>query len=125
MSTHQEPLLVRWDDLEREEVRPGVRRCAFGTEEVLLVLNELEPGMEVRPHSHDFAQIALILQGTARFHVDGAAHEVPAGSVLLIPPNAVHHGEPAGDDRVVNLDVFAPPRADYEHLLDWMRGRAS
>jgi quercetin dioxygenase-like cupin family protein len=118
------PLLVRWEDLEQEVVRPGVTRCAFGTDEVMLVMNELRPGMEVRPHSHDFDQIALVVEGTARFHVDDESYEVPAGALLHIPAGAVHHGEPVGDRRALNLDVFAPPRADYRHLLAWMGDRA-
>jgi len=113
-------LLVRWDDLQQEEVRPGVHRCAFGTDDVMLVMNELRPGMEVNPHSHDFDQIALVVEGTARFYVEGQVYDVPQGSLLHIPANAQHYGEPVGDRRVLNLDVFAPPRADYAHLLAWM-----
>lgn len=112
---------VRWDEVPDEAVRPGVRRRGFGTEDVLLVLNECEPGMDLRPHSHDFDQIALITKGGAIYHVAGVANEVEAGSVLLIPAGAEHYIEPIGDEVVHNIDVFAPARADYLHLLEWMR----
>ena len=75
---------VRWDEIPDEEVRPGVRRRGFGTEDVLLVLNECEPGMDLRPHSHDFDQLAMIVSGTARYHVGDVANEVGPGSVLLV-----------------------------------------
>ena len=112
---------VRWDDIPDEPVRPGVRRRGFGTEDVLLVLNECEPGMDVRPHSHEFDQIALITKGRARYHIGGEPNEVGPGSVMLIPAGVEHFIEPVGDETVENIDVFAPAREDYRHLIEWMR----
>jgi hypothetical protein len=40
--------------------------------------------------------------------------------VLLIPAGIEHWIQPTGDTPVENLDVFAPARADYSHLLEWM-----
>jgi quercetin dioxygenase-like cupin family protein len=120
MSEHH-PIKARWAELDMEVVRDGVRRCGFGTEDALLVLNELEPGLETRPHSHDFAQIALVLEGRVRFTVAGEPVDVGPGEVLLIPAGAEHFGEPLDGRRALNLDVFAPARSDYLHLLDWMK----
>lgn len=116
----ERPVKARWSELEREHVREGVTRSGFGTERAMLVLNRLEPGMDVRPHSHDFEQIALVLEGAVRFDVEGKKFEVGAGEVLLIPANAEHYGEVVGDQPALNLDVFAPAREDYMHLLEWM-----
>jgi quercetin dioxygenase-like cupin family protein len=112
---------VRWEEIPDEPVRPGVRRRAFGTEDVLLVLNECEPGMDVRPHSHDFDQIAMITKGRAVYHVGDEPNEVGPGSVMLIPAGVEHYIEPVGDEVVENIDVFAPARRDYLHLIEWMR----
>ncbi len=112
---------ARWSELEFEDVRPGVRRAGFGTGNVQLVMNELRPGMQTRPHSHDFDQIAMVVSGRARFWLDGELVPMEPGEVLLIGAGVEHWAEPAGDEPVLNLDVFAPPRSDYDHLLDWMR----
>lgn len=114
---------VRWDDIPDEFVRPGVRRRGFGTENCLLVMNECEPGMDVRPHVHDFDQIAMILSGRAIYHVGDVANEMGPGSIVLVPAGIDHSIEPIGDEVVRNIDVFAPLRADLAHLLDWMRER--
>jgi mannose-6-phosphate isomerase-like protein (cupin superfamily) len=114
---------VSWDEIPSEEVRPGVRRRGFGTDDVLLVMNECRPGMELRPHAHEFDQIALIVSGTAIYHVGDDHDEVGPGSVLLVPAGVEHYIEPTGSEPVMNLDVFAPARADYRHLLAWMRER--
>ena len=112
---------VRWEEIPDEPVRPGVRRRGFGTEDVLLVLNECEPGMDLRPHSHDFDQVALITKGRARYHIGGEPNDVGPGSVMLIPAGVEHYIEPVGEETVENIDVFAPARADYLHLIEWMR----
>lgn len=113
-------LAAHWDDLPSEHVRPGVSRKGFGTDDVILVMNEVEPEMEARPHSHDdFDQIATIVSGRAIYHVGDVAHEVGPGSLLVIPAGVEHYIEPVGDEVVKNLDVFAPARDDYRHLIAW------
>jgi len=114
---------VSWKEIPDEQVRPGVRRRAIGTRDVLLVMNECQPGMEVRPHSHDFDQFALIVSGEAIYHVGEDHNEVGPGSVVLVPAGVEHYIEPTGSEPVLNLDVFAPAREDYLHLLDWMTER--
>jgi mannose-6-phosphate isomerase-like protein (cupin superfamily) len=109
---------VNWSEIPSEEVRAGVRRRGFGTPEVLLVLNECRPGMDLRPHAHDFDQIAMIVSGTAVYHVGDDHNEVGPGSIMLIPAGVEHHIEPTGEEPVMNLDVFAPAREDYLHLIE-------
>lgn len=110
-----------WGSIPGETVRRGVSRKGFGTSEVILVMNEIEPDIELAPHKHDdFDQIATIVEGTAVYHVGDVGHAVGPGSLLLIPAGVMHYIEPTGDGPVRNLDVFAPARADYSHLLEWM-----
>ena len=113
-------VVVNWDDIPVEDVRKGVQRCGFGTSNVLLVMNELEPGMDLSPHTHEFDQIAYIVGGRAVYHIDGVGHEVGPGSIMLIPAGAEHYIDPVGEEKVLNLDIFAPARQDLIHLLDWM-----
>lgn len=118
---NKSPVVSSWEEIPAEQVRRGVSRRAFGTGEVMLVLNVIEPEMDPAPHVHeDFDQVALILSGHAVYHVGDVPHPVGPGSVLLIPAGIPHYIEPAGEERIENLDVFAPPRADFQHLLEWM-----
>ncbi len=113
---------AHWSEAPAEDVRPGVRRRAFGNDDVILVLNELQPGMRPGPHTHEaFDQIATIVSGRAIYHVGDDDHHVGPGSLLLIPAGIEHWIEPVGESPVENLDVFAPARADYRHLLTWMQ----
>ena len=112
---------INWEELAREAVRPGVTRSGFRGEQVLMVMNYLEPGMEVRPHSHPFEQIAYIVQGRMKFIVGDEVHELGPGGVIHIPPDVEHCGEPLGDELVMNLDVFSPIRDDYRHLVEYQQ----
>ena len=101
----------------------GQRKQIKEEPEVMLVMNECQPGIDVRPHSHDFDQIAMIVSGTAIYHVNGVGHPVGPGSLILIPAGQPHFIEPTGTEKVLNLDVFGPARKDLIHLLDWMKTR--
>jgi mannose-6-phosphate isomerase-like protein (cupin superfamily) len=114
---------VRWEEIPDEPVRPGIRRRGFGTRDVLLVLNQCKPGMDLRPHSHEFDQIAMIIKGRALYHIGTEPNEVGPGSLLLIPAGVEHYIEPLGEEVVENIDVFAPAREDYLHLVEWMQDR--
>ena len=50
---------VKWEDLPRFPVRDFVSRSGFRGENVMLVMNWLEPGMEIKVHSHPFEQIVI------------------------------------------------------------------
>ncbi|MEM6761246.1 MAG: cupin domain-containing protein [Pseudomonadota bacterium] len=114
--------VYRWSELPRENVRPGVSRTAFRGDNALMVMNWLEPGMEVKPHSHPFEQLAYILAGRVRFTIGGETVEVGAGEVVRIPPDVMHCGEPVSNEVAINLDVFAPVRDDYRHLTAYQDG---
>ena len=107
-----------WGALPSEHVREFVDRAGFRGENVLLVMNTLKPGMELKPHSHPFEQIACVLSGRMRWLIGGETVEMGPGSVLRVPPDVVHGGMPIGDETVLNLDIFCPIRPDYLHLVD-------
>ena len=122
MKDYRDGRAVTWDEMPWEDVRPGVRRTGFGNEQVTLVMNEIAPGNQPRPHSHpDFFQIATIVSGRGRYHVGEEHNEVGPGSVMLIPAGVEHYIENTGEEPILNLDVFAPARADYAHLTEWMQ----
>lgn len=111
--------LYNWDTLEKEVVRQGVERAGMRGDNVLMVMNWLEPGMDLNPHSHPFEQIVYIVQGKVRFHIGDEVIDAGPGSVMRIPPNVEHYGEPIGDEVAMNLDIFSPIREDYRHLVDY------
>ena len=117
----QKARLYKWDELPKEVVRAGVERAGFRGDDVLMVMNWLKPGMETNPHSHPFEQLAYIVQGRMKFVIGDDTFEAGPGSVIRIPPDVEHYGEPIGDEPVLNLDVFSPIRDDYRHLVEYQQ----
>lgn len=112
--------VFRWNDLPEEEVRPGVRRRSYSTDNCMLVMNALDPDMQLNPHVHeDFDQLVYIVDGRCNYYVDGEPHEMTAGSMMLVPAKSPHYIEPLGGP-CLNLDIFTPPRADLMHLLSYL-----
>ncbi len=71
-------------------------------------------GHPVGPHTHDYEQIAIILQGVCDFYCNGVKHRLTAGSYLVIPPHAEHYIHVHDSCvPVMNLDVFIPRRDEY------------
>lgn len=116
MTTPRNPSLfgkvVNWDDIPQTTVRPGVRRRIYATDEVMIAHHELDLGMNLNPHTHqDFDQLVYIASGRCDYYIDGTAHDMTAGSFLLVPRGAEHYVEPT-EAPCVNIDLFAPPRPD-------------
>ena len=62
-------MMVNWNTLEREFVRKGIERVGFRGENVIMVMNWVEPNIQVNPHQHDFEQLAICVQGRLNYHV--------------------------------------------------------
>jgi len=112
-------------DLPRETLRGGkLERTAIRSQGSLVTFNLFQPGVErAPPHSHPFDQLAIIVSGQFRMYVEEIAHDMPAGSALLIPAGHAHSGHPVGGEPVINIDVFAPVRGDYLHLVEHQKFR--
>jgi len=72
---------------------------------------QFEPGADLPEHSHLHEQISNVMGGAFELTVDGETLNLEAGSVVVIPPNAVHSGKAITGCYVV--DVFHPVREDY------------
>ena len=69
-------------------------------------------GDTLNPHRHEeFDQLVHLAEGRANYYVDGIAHDMRAGSFLLVPRGSEHYVEPT-QAPCVNIDFFVPPRAD-------------
>ena len=109
MATH-----YRWDDLPREELNPLIVRRLVTGERLMLAQVYLAKGAIVPQHFHDNEQWAYILEGKLRFWLgedESEVLDVSAGELLYLPSNLPHRAEALED--TLDLDVFAPPRADW------------
>jgi quercetin dioxygenase-like cupin family protein len=111
----------RWADLPSDSLFEGrMKRAGFRSDDALIVFHWAQPGMKRwEPHWHPFDQIVLTLQGRQMLEIDGKAFEMTAGTIARVPANAKHTGWILGDEPLMNIDLFAPPRGDYLFLVDY------
>jgi quercetin dioxygenase-like cupin family protein len=97
------------------KIWPGVLAHAVQGESLSFALVELEPNVEVAEHSHPNEQAGFILQGTFQFTIGGKTRVLEPGDTYVIP-GGVKHSAVAGPEGTVALDIFSPPREDWEAL---------
>jgi mannose-6-phosphate isomerase-like protein (cupin superfamily) len=120
MTTRDEGLRAyRLDQMAFEQLRPGFQRAAVSSDGSLVTVNWFEPDYRSQgQHQHDFDQLSFVLTGSMRFFVGDDVVDVESPGALHIPGGMPHGAEPIGVERVLNLDVYAPVRADYVYLTE-------
>jgi quercetin dioxygenase-like cupin family protein len=78
--------------------------CVEG-DRMIVALMRMPAGTGAEPHSHPNEQWIYVLEGTFRAKVSGTSVEVPAGSVLYVPANAVHEGKATAERDVLFFTV--------------------
>jgi unsaturated pyranuronate lyase len=107
-----------FDDLAQLGPLPiweGIVARTINGQELTLAVVELDPGAAVREHSHANEQLGIVLTGSMSFRVGGETRELEAGGTWTIPSNTPHEAT-AGPEGAVVIDVFAPPRSDWNAL---------
>ena len=105
-----------FDDVARivpRSVWEGVTVRAVHGERLTLAVVELAPGAVVGEHSHDHEQLGMVLRGSISFRVGDEERELGPGETWEIRSNTPHHAV-AGPDGASVLDLFAPPRSEWE-----------
>ena len=112
---------LRMQDVPVEQLNPLLDRQFVSGERCMLARITLRKGCVVPMHSHDNEQISYVIEGALKFRVGEAETVVSAGEVLVLPAQVPHSAEALED--TVELDIFAPPRADWLQGTDaYLRG---
>jgi quercetin dioxygenase-like cupin family protein len=107
---------IPWHTIPLEDLNPLLQRQFVVGQEIMLARVLLRKGCIVPLHSHHNEQLTYIVEGALKFWIDGKEIVVRAGEVLCIPSNMPHKAEALED--TVDLDIFAPPRADWINKTD-------
>lgn len=104
----------RWSDVPTEKVTDLLSRKLITGERMMIAQVFLDEGCVVPKHSHDNEQLTYVVSGALRFWIGEDGSEeivVGAGEVLYIPSNVPHKALALED--TLDVDIFAPPRADW------------
>ena len=102
------------DGLQEVTLRRGVHHKVFSGEGATLAWGRVEPGHELKPHSHPHEQIVYMVAGPqVRFTVGEEATIMGPGDMIVIPGGVTHFVENLGQEDAIELSVFSPRRDDY------------
>ena len=93
----------------------GIVARAVHGERITLGVVELEAGAVVAEHSHPNEQLGIVLEGELTLRIGGEERTLGPGETWSIAPNVAHAGH-AGAEGAVVIDVFSPPRTDWDQL---------
>ena len=107
---------IPWHTIPLEDLNPLLQRQFVVGQQIMLARVLLKKGCIVPEHFHHNEQLTYIVEGALKFWIDNQEIVVHAGEVLCIPSNMPHKAEAMED--TVDLDIFAPPRADWINKTD-------
>ena len=110
--------VVQDDSFEEVEVEEGVHLAQLAAGEGMSIQHlRIEPGGRVPAHSHHHEQVGFVYQGEQTFVLEGDEEVTvgPGGSYRL-ESEEVHAAENQGEEELLAIDVFSPPRADPNWL---------
>jgi len=97
-----------------QTLAPGVTiRTAWGERIMLSFLDFASAGATVPPHHHRHEQMGMGLEGEFELVIGGEARLIRPGDVYLIP-SGVEHSATAVGGPARALDIFSPPREEYQ-----------
>ncbi|MFP5234305.1 MAG: cupin domain-containing protein [Acidobacteriota bacterium] len=93
----------------------GLARQVLATgEQMMLVRHVLRAGWEGARHSHPHEQLVYVIRGRLIFTRGTEEFQALPGDSFVVPGGIEHQAIALEESEV--LDVFAPPREDYEGL---------
>jgi|SRR3954471_19586525 quercetin dioxygenase-like cupin family protein len=114
--------VVRWNDVEREQLTPLIDRQYISLNSVTLARFHLKKGAVVPEHHHVNEQMSYVVEGALHFVMPDKEVTVRAGEVLCIPAELPHAAEAKEDCYVI--DLFMPHRKDWADKQDgYLRGK--
>jgi quercetin dioxygenase-like cupin family protein len=105
--------LATIDELPRIQVWDGVAARRLQGNGLTLAVVELEPNAIVPEHHHAAEQIGMVIRGWVTFRLGEEERSFGPGGTWRIPSD-VPHSLVTGPDGAEVIDVFSPPRHDWD-----------
>lgn len=107
-----------FDDLAAippQQLFAGYLARAVHGEQLTFAVVEIEAGAALPEHHHRNEQLGIVLRGSLTFRVGDEERSLEPGGIWRIRADTPHSAT-GGPQGAVVLDVFAPPRGDWEEI---------
>jgi quercetin dioxygenase-like cupin family protein len=99
----------------QQDLWPGYRARMIHGKQITLAVIEIEANAQLPSHQHENEQSGVLVRGSITFTVGDERRTVHAGEAWMIPSN-VPHDAVAGSDGATIVEVWSPPREDFQAL---------
>ena len=107
---------VSTDELPRDVISRDFIGERFGGVGACVLFIDAAPGEGPRLHRHPYAELLLVLEGTATFYDGTGSREVNAGEMAVVEPGQAHGFKNTGDGILRQVDIHLSPRFETEWL---------
>jgi mannose-6-phosphate isomerase-like protein (cupin superfamily) len=101
------------DGIEFRGLGALVKRVIYpeltGVKGATLAIVYINPGEEIKLHSHPEEELYYIISGTGTVTLDDEEHPVGPGTAVYIAGNRVHGQRPTGNEPLYMVAVITPP----------------
>jgi len=101
------PVIDVWGDAVRARRIQGDR--------ITMAVVELAPDSVVPGHQHEAEQLGMVIEGSVLFTIGDGRRQLGPGGTWRIPSNVAHQVT-TGPNGATVIDLFAPPRDDWDAL---------
>ncbi len=98
-----------------QQIWDGILGRSVHGERLTLSLVELDPDTVVPEHAHENEQLGILIEGSLTFRVGDETRDLAPGGTWCIGAN-VPHGVTTGPAGAVLVEVFSPPRSDWDGI---------
>jgi quercetin dioxygenase-like cupin family protein len=103
-----------------ESIRQSVRSAQFDGAEhdarVSFFVGSYARGEGPGSHTHPYEETFVIQEGSVTFTVDGEEIEAGPGTIVVVPPGAVHSFKGSSDERTRQVNIHPVPEMETTWL---------
>ena len=121
MVAYREPMdILRFDELRNANNSLEFEGADHGGAALSFFVVDAVPGRGPSLHTHDYAEVFIVLEGRATFRGADGDHEVSGGHVVIASAGEPHAFVNSGDGPLRSVNIHASPR----FVTDWLEQEA-
>ena len=105
-------MITKIDNIAQKEIMPGFKGRLVHAEKFTIAFWEIIEGSILPEHNHIHVQSTQVTKGVLELTINGETQILKEGSIIVIPPNAIHKGKALTYCEIT--DTFCPTREDYK-----------
>jgi mannose-6-phosphate isomerase-like protein (cupin superfamily) len=108
--------IVREEDLPLDGTAHELIGEQHGDVGVSVIFSRAAPGRGPSLHTHPYAELLILVEGTARVFTGDEERDISAGDIVVVEPGEPHGFVNTGDAPLRQIDIHASPRFVTEWL---------